>query len=141
MQGEPRQLLSAYKKVIAAVCGMNFLVCVCAFLFGEQVMTLLYGAQYEDAAVCFSILIVGYFFSCVRSVSYGVLYSQRKVGVNLTVVALSAVLTISLNMLLIPVYGSIGAAAASAAVNFFAAAVMLGYLIHYFVLRIRETEE
>ena len=137
MQGEPRRLLSAYGKVITAVCGMNLLVCIGAFLFGPQVMTLLYGAQYEDAAACFFILIVGYFFSCVRSVSYGVLYSQRKVGVNLTVVALSAVLTITLNMLLIPIYGSIGAACASAAVNLAAAVVMVGYLIHYFVSRVK----
>lgn len=139
MQGDPRRLLSSYEKVIATVCGVNLLVCMGAFLFGPQVMTLLYGAQYEDAAVCFSILIVGYFFSCVRSVSYGVLYSQRKVGVNLTVVALSAVLTVSLNMLLIPRFGSIGAAYASTAVNLVAAVVMAGYLIHYFVSRIKDS--
>ena len=139
MQGDPRRLLSSYEKVIATVCGINLLICVGAFLLGPQVMILLYGAQYEDAAVCFSILIVGYFFSCVRSVSYGVLYSQRKVGVNLTVVALSAVLTVSLNMLLIPRFGSIGAACASAAVNLAAAVVMVGYLIHYFVSRIKDS--
>lgn len=139
MQDKPNRLLSTYGKVITAVCGVNLLVCAGAFLFGPQVMTLLYGAQYEDAAVCFSILIVGYFFSCVRSVSYGVLYSQRKVGVNLTVVALSAVLTVSLNMLLIPRFGSIGAACASAAVNLAAAVVMVGYLIHYFVSRIKDS--
>lgn len=139
MQGDPHRLLSSYEKVIATVCGVNLLICMGAFLFGPQVMTLLYGAQYEDAAVCFSILIVGYFFSCVRSVSYGVLYSQRKVGVNLTVVALSAVLTVSLNMLLIPRFGSIGAACASVAVNLVAAVVMAGYLIHYFVSRIKDS--
>lgn len=137
MQGEPRRLLSAYGKVSAAVCGVNLLICIGAFLFGPQFMTLLYGAQYEDAAICFSILIVGYFFSCIRSVSYGVLYSQRKVGVNLTVVALSAVLTISLNMFLIPRFGSIGAACASALVNFFAAVVMAGYLLHFFIANIK----
>lgn len=140
MQGDARRLRSSYGKVIAAVCGVNLLVCIGAFLFGGSVMTLLYGAQYEDATVCFFILIVGYFFSCVRSVSYSVLYSQRKVGVNLAVVAISAILTVSLNMLLIPRYGSVGAACASAVTNFFAAAVMLGYLLHFFVSRIRDME-
>ena len=141
MQGDTRRILAAYEKVIGAVCGVNLLVCLGAFLLGPQVMTLLYGAQYEDAAVCFSILIVGYFFSCIRSVSYGVLYSQRKVGVNLMVVALSAVLTVTFNMLLIPVYGSIGAAATSALVNLLAALIMLGYLLYYFFSRISAEKE
>lgn len=141
MQGEARRLLASYGKVIAAICCVNLFICAGAFLFGEQIMTLIYGSQYEDAATCFFILIVGYFFSCIRSVSYSVLYSQRKVGVNLTIVAISAVLTISLNLILIPRYASVGAACASAAVNFFAAAVMLGYLLQFFKTRIKNDEE
>ena len=91
IQDDPRQVFRIYGKVIIAVCCFNLFLCAGAFLFGSQVMALLYGAQYEDAAACFFILMLGYFFSSIRAISYGVLYSQRQVGINLFVVAFSAV--------------------------------------------------
>lgn len=137
MNSEPKQVFSAYCKVITAICGVNVVICAGTFLLGSKIMAFLYGAQYVDAAQCFSILIVGYFFSCIRSVSYGVLYSQRRVGINLFVVAFSAVLTVVLNMTLIPAHGSIGAAWASAFVNFLAALIMVSYLVLHLLKRAR----
>lgn len=135
IQDDPRQVFRIYGKVIIAVCCFNLFLCAGTFLFGSQVMTLIYGAQYEDAAACFFILMLGYFFSSIRAISYGVLYSQRQVGINLFVVAFSAVANLILNAILIPAYGSIGAAVASASINLLAAFMMVGYLIWF--LRIR----
>lgn len=128
-----------YRLTLAALSLFNLCVCGGGILLGPWIIKLLYGTQYTDAAVCFSILLLGYFFSSIRAVSHIAIYSQRKVQVNILVTLFSNLLNILLDILLIRKYASIGAAIASSAVNLLAALVMVLYLEGYLHRRLRSS--
>lgn len=84
-----------------------------AVLFGQPVILLLYGAEFSGAYLVTMILLAGIF----GMVFYKMVYSYNVVnghtGVNLILLGTAAGLNVLLNIGLIPLYGILGAAAAS----------------------------
>lgn len=117
--------------LIGLLSAFNLLVCLGSIVLGPQIMGLLYGESYQSAATCFGILMVGYFFSAIRIVTYTVLYTQRQVNVIVGLTVVNLVGNFLLNMLLIPRFGSIGAALASAGIHLISAFLMILYLFYH----------
>ena len=120
-----------YRLTVLALSAFNLLVCAGSAIMGPSVMVILYGNQYGDAYTCFMILMAGYFFASIRSISFIAIYTQRKVNINVAITLLANVANIVLDIILIQYRGSVGAALASAAVNFGAALCMVLYLEIY----------
>jgi O-antigen/teichoic acid export membrane protein len=83
-------------------------------LFSEQVLTLLFGSQYSQASLSLSILAVGYLIAASVGKTSGFLQSKGYTNYILYNNVAALILNILLNIALIPVYGIIGAAIATA---------------------------
>jgi O-antigen/teichoic acid export membrane protein len=92
---------------------------IALLLFGEAIIRLSFGAEYIPAAAALSVLILGR----VIQASYGAIIQLCKMvgweGLMLRLVAVSALLNVVLNYLLIPDYGIVGAAIAGIVASFF----------------------
>ena len=115
------------------LCGIgNLLITIGLIALSPFLIPLIFGTQYTDAIACFCILMVGYFFSATFSViSSNIIYTQRKVRANIIITALSGISSCILNVVLIPLFGPIGASVAATLVNLITALLNFGYMIHY----------
>lgn len=103
--------ISRYKILLKAMLLGNFIISLVLFVFANQFIGWIYGNSYLDAVPCYRVLVISYFFSgSFRIVSGNLLVTQRKVEFNLFVAILSGIINIAGNIILIPVYGSMGAA-------------------------------
>ena len=83
-------------------------------LFPEQLMSLLFGAEFTPAALSLSILAVAYFYYASLGSLDRVIKSIGKTKIYALVMGISAAVNIALNWLLIPIYGMVGGAIATA---------------------------
>lgn len=118
-----------YFQVAGLMFAFNLIVCTGGTLTGSYILEILYGTGYRDASACFNVLLLGYFFSSLRFITYIVIYTQRKVSVNIVITIVANVLNIILDVTLIPRFASLGAAWASTAVNVTVALIMFVYLL------------
>ena len=88
--------------------------CRCSLLTGP-VMSLLYGDQFADAVPQARLLLVGMLLGGAAGVASGYLYARGRPGLNSVAMGVGLVVTVVLDLVLIPVYGGMGAAAASTA--------------------------
>lgn len=125
---EGKQAIVQLSKVYALVNGIVYLgLAVCAPL----IIYVIYGPKYMNVIPIFEILSLNYFVYCVRNLMGNVIAAVRKVKVNLFFAVLSGLLDIVLNLLLIPVLGSIGAAVATLLVTAFIAVLDVSYVVRY----------
>ncbi|MFH0971173.1 MAG: flippase [Candidatus Micrarchaeota archaeon] len=124
-----------FKKIYSTLGKWIFLVNFSIFLlfvfYGRQVLRMLFGPQYEVAAMPLAILAFGYLgHSCLYNGTdvLNALNKQKKIFRN---TAISAATNIILNILLVPAYGTVGAA-----VSISCALVLLGVLNTYEVYRL-----
>ncbi len=93
------------------------------------IMQLIYGVEYAVGGTELAILSIGFFSHCVMGNNEGLMVSiggER----GLAVISVSAMISnISLNILLIPVYGSVGAAIATAA-TFLIMNILISYSLN-----------
>lgn len=105
------------KEEVAKVTRISFCVMILfiigAVIFGKPVIWLLYGAEFSGAYLVTMVLLAG----VLGMVFYKMVYSYNVVNgytnINLILLGVAAVLNVLLNILLIPIYGILGAAAAS----------------------------
>ncbi len=110
----------------------NLIITVGLIATSPFLIPLIFGSQYTDAITCFCILMVGYFFSATFGVVYtNIIYTQRKVRINVIITVLSGIASCALNVLLIPRFGPIGASIAATAVNVFTACLNFGYMVYH----------
>jgi O-antigen/teichoic acid export membrane protein len=83
------------------------------FLVTAPVVSLLYGARFADAVPQSRLLLVGMLLGGAAGVSSGYLYARGRPGLNSLAMGLGLVVTVALDLLLIPRYGAMGAATAS----------------------------
>lgn len=123
---------SNYFRLVKWSALMNGLIAAGGVLLADWIVPLIFGSQYTDAVPCFQILMIGYFFSATfRTPSANIIYTQRKVRVNLVITMLGGVLNCVLDILLILNFGSIGAALATLSVHIVVSAMSFGYLCHH----------
>lgn len=122
----------SYFKLTLGCAAGNLIITLGSILSAFWVIPLIFGRQYEDAVSCFIVLMIGYFFSASFQVpSQNIIYTQRKVRVNIIITFLSGVSNCVLDAVLIFYYGSIGAALATTLVHIINSALCVGYLCFY----------
>jgi len=92
---------------------MMILFILGAVIFGKPVILLLYGAEFSSAYLVTMVLLAG----VLGMVFYKMVYSYNVVNghknVNLVLLGIAAILNVTLNIILVPLYGIMGAATAS----------------------------
>jgi O-antigen/teichoic acid export membrane protein len=84
-------------------------------LLTSPVMRLLYGEQFDAAVTPARVLLVGMLLAGASGVASAYLYGRGTPGLNSIVLGLGLVVTVVLDLLLIPRFGALGAAVASTA--------------------------
>jgi O-antigen/teichoic acid export membrane protein len=125
-----------YLYLIRALFILNILICVFLFIFTRFVIRLFFGTAYLDVVVPFRILTIGYLISGTLRVPNGnLIASLGKVRVNLYVSTISGALNIGLDIILIYLLGSVGAAIAT--VSIFAISTIITTVYLHKILQIR----
>jgi len=97
----------------------------CAWLVGRPLLGALYGGPFRAAAPVLSVLSLGWGFSGMRLILMSYFAGTDRPHRNSTAVAVHLVLTLMLNLVLIPAFGLLGAALAHAAAHVLVAVVLL----------------
>ena len=84
------------------------------FLFPKPVLNVLFGSAYESASLALQILALGFFFTFFLGPNAATLVVVGRTKLNMLDDLVGAVTNLSLNALLIPVFGIVGAAVATA---------------------------
>lgn len=88
---------------------INIPILILIIIFPGVFMNLFWGAEYIGAKNSLVFLSIGYFFFSIASVSNNILSSVGKSKIILSNLALVSVLNLTLNFMLIPIYGITGA--------------------------------
>lgn len=102
---------SQYKSLMIRFGGGNLILCFVLILFAYPLISIVFGNNYSDAVSVFRIMIVAYLIQSIfRIPSANLLTTQKKLWINVFMSALGALINIVFNCILIPRYGSEGAA-------------------------------
>jgi len=99
----------AYKISLAVLIPATLL----SILFSEQIIGLLFGSAYQEAAGPFRVLVVGTAFLGIFTLNSGIFQGLDRPKVPMSILLIAVLLDFSLNLLLIPRYQVMGAALAS----------------------------
>ncbi len=111
---------------------LTFPVFVLMFLFPDILLNLFYGLRYTGASSVLQILALGFIMNSYFGLNYYTLMSTGKSSFIMYCTLISAILNIVLNLLLIPLYGMLGAAIASAC-SFITIEVYMTRKLHKFL--------
>lgn len=121
-----------YYKLILASGALNLLITAGLILISPFLIPLIFGSQYSDTVTCFCILMIGYFFSATfRIPSANIIYTQRKVRVNIIITIFSGIVHCILDILFILSLGPIGAAIATTLVHIISSCLSFGYMAYF----------
>lgn len=110
----------------------SVLIAGSCILLAPWIIPLIFGRQYTDAVPCFIVLMIGYIFSAAIQIpSQNIIYTQKKVKVNVAITILTGAANCVLDVVLILTNGSIGAAWATTLVHIIASALCFGYMCFY----------
>jgi O-antigen/teichoic acid export membrane protein len=125
----------AYFRLVSSLFRYGFygglLVAGIISVFAEQLVVLLYGSAYREGGVVLVIMLLALPFSGLTSLSARFLVSEGLQRAILTRTLLGLLLSLVLSVVLIPMFGSVGAALSLALTNFAS-----GYLLDYFDKRL-----
>jgi len=97
----------------------TFPVFALMFLFPEQTLTFFFGGDYSQGALALSILVLGFMISRLPGLTSGFLTATGKTKTLMYISVGTAVVNIVLNIALIPAFGILGAAIATASARLF----------------------
>ena len=121
-------------KMIAQLAIINGFICAFLFIFAPLIIRIVFGVQYLDSVVPFRILAIGFFIAGTFRIPAGnTLVAIGKIKVNLINSIISGIANIVLDIVLIYLYGAIGAAVATVIVFVVSSFISVGYLIHFLV--------
>lgn len=105
------------------------IVTIAMVLGAKLIFHILYHTEYDDAITSFRILMVGFFFSATFKIpTNNILYSMRKLKINLTVTISATILNFILNILFIHFMGMNGAAVTTTLINVFSSIIFICYI-------------
>jgi len=93
---------------------LSFPVFLLTFSLSNPLTSFLYGQRYEDSYILLQLLSLGYYFNCILGFNGLTLKVLGKVRYVFIINILAAILNVILNIILIPRYGALGAAIATA---------------------------
>jgi O-antigen/teichoic acid export membrane protein len=98
-------------------------------LLTSPVMRLLYGAEFGPAVAPARVLLAGMLLAGASGLASAYLYGRGSPGLNSIVLGIGLVITVVLDLLLIPRYGALGAATASTAAYLCTDGMLVGLLL------------
>jgi O-antigen/teichoic acid export membrane protein len=101
------------RRLIPATLAANVVAAVPFVLLAGPVIGLLYGSRFDAAVGPAQVLVAGMLLAGAAGVGSGYLYGRGRPGLNSWALGLGLVVTVILDVLLIPSYGATGAAVAS----------------------------
>ena len=120
------------KKILMYLFVLNLGITILGVVFAPWIITLVFGREYLESVTCFRILMISYFFSGTFRVLLGnVLAMLRKVKINLYFGIIESVANIILDVVLIKLWGSIGAAIATTSIVILSSILSGAYLFWY----------
>lgn len=123
--------LEKYSLLLKCIGALNFIVSLFMFVFAELIIIIVYGENYLDATICFRILAINYFISgTFRIISGNLLVTQRKLKFNLYINILCGLINVIGNVILIPKYGSVGAALSTLIVVIVSSIISTSYYVY-----------
>lgn len=123
--------LNYFRLTLGCLAGSVLIAGGC-ILLAPWIIPLIFGRQYADAVPCFIVLMIGYVFSAAIQVpSQNIIYTQRKVKVNIAITVFTGAANCVLDVALILKSGSIGAAWATTLVHIIASTLCFGYMCFY----------
>ncbi len=93
---------------------LSFPIFILTFSMAKPLTLLLYGARYDDSWLFLQLLSLGYYFHVVLGFNGLTLQVLGKVRYVVTINVVAVIINLILNLLLIPRYGALGAAIATA---------------------------
>lgn len=120
-----KELLLQVAKLYALV---NSFACLCLVILAPVILWVVFGEQYAGTTPIFRLLSLNYLLFAARQLTGNAIIVMKKVKVNLLFAVISGVLNIALNLLMIPVMGSLGAAIATLLVTAFIVVLNVVYL-------------
>jgi O-antigen/teichoic acid export membrane protein len=109
----------------------NTVMVIFLFTLAPWIIKLVFGTAYLDAVLPFRILVVGYLISAtVRKTTGNLLVTQRKLKFNLFSGICEGLINIGGNIILIPRFGSVGAAYSTLGVTVLSSMVSFAYFMH-----------
>ena len=119
-----------YRHLVLAMGGVNFVIAGGLILIAPWLIGLVFGRVYLDAVLPFQILCASYIFSgTFRIVSGNLLVTQRKLKFNLFMAVFSSAMNTVLNVFMIRVWSSVGAALATFVTALITSILSTAYLI------------
>lgn len=111
-----RDILESLYQIVTKWCfALSFPIFALMFVYPEAILTRLYGAEYAMGATVLRILALGFITNAYFGFNYHTIMAVGDSGFLMKCSTASAVVNVVFNFLLIPDYGMLGAAAASAA--------------------------
>lgn len=134
--GRNRKDMGWVKKTFMRTLLCNALLCgavsIVMAIIARPLIELIYGTQYANATQCFLILLIGFFaYGVIQIPASNVLSVFEKLKIVLIMSISGALLNIVLNVLLINLMGSVGAAIATVASHVFIGGVLTAYMIYF----------
>lgn len=120
------------KELVKVSAIVNVGAYVCLAVFAPVIIWIVFGEKYMNVVGLFEILSINYLVYCVRNVTGNLIAVFKKVKVNLLFSVVSGILNIGLNLCLIPVLGSAGAAIATLLVTVVITVMNALYLWRFF---------
>ena len=108
------ELSSLYKIFTKWIFSVSLPIFMILMFFPEIIITTLFGARYIEGAMCLRIIVLGYLSSLILGINNVALTASGKTMVQMWLSVATIGLNFALNILLIPRYGSNGAALATA---------------------------
>lgn len=102
----------------------SFPIMLFAYTDGEKLLSLVFGSDYKEAYVAFSVLGLYFFIASLLSVINPIMDFSGKASARAKGLIIGAIINIVLDIILIPIYGMTGAAIAT----------VLGYLIFFMIV-------
>ncbi len=122
-----------YARLTVYVGALNFLIAAGLIVFAPFVIRIFFGEQYLDALVPFRILSASFAISgTFRVITGNLLVTQRKLKFNLFTGVLSGVINTTLNIVMINLWGAVGAAIATIITVIIISSLNVWYLLRTF---------
>lgn len=121
-----------YLSLLKYLCIINVLLGMTLFICAPFIINVVWGQEYIDSIIPFRILSISYIISATLRIPAGNILSMiRKVKVNLWISIISGISNIILDIILIKLWGGIGAAIATLSVVIISSIIAVAYLFIY----------
>jgi O-antigen/teichoic acid export membrane protein len=102
-----------FKKSQNWMFGLALPIALFLFFFAKDVLNFLYGARYISGALSIKILVIGFMINLYAGLVHNILILHKKTKSLFKISLFAAIMNIILNIVMVPVFGIIGAAISS----------------------------